>query len=123
MMLYYRKYRNLPRQKRIEKYAKIFCGIQKRLSQFGLTLDDSALVCDLALGLSNMTAPSVRKYRGVYKRKNQKGYYTKITKSGRYFFIGDFLTAKGAAIAYDRKCWELYRKKKKLNFPDFYYSQ
>lgn len=116
----YKKYRNLPREKRIRKYQKIFSRIEKRLLEFGLTLDDSAVVCDLVLDLSNMITPGVIKYKGVYKRKNQKGYYAKITKNRCYYFIGNFPTARSAATAYDEKSWALYRKKTKLNFPNHY---
>lgn len=109
----------MDREKQIRKYTKFFSGVQKKLTKFGLSMDNSALICDLVLALSNTPEKNKRKYKGVYERregKNKKKYYSKITKDRKYYFLGNFSNAEEAANAYDAKCWELYCKKSKLNF-------
>lgn len=116
----YQRYIHLPREKRIEKMAKIFCRKSKKLRKFGLTLDSSCIACDFILSLPISKLYNKRIYRGVYKRKGKDRWYSKITKGSKYMFIGNFISAKGAAIAFDNICWELYKDPKKLNYPKMY---
>lgn len=57
-------------------------------------------------------------FRGVSENKN--GYFARITKDKKVYYLGTFNTGEEAAIAYDKKSYELYGKKALLNFPENY---
>lgn len=108
------------KQLRVEKYANFFSGIREKLAIAGLTFDDSCDVCDLVLLLPVDKIPVHSKYIGVYKRTGKSTYYSKIVKDGKYIYVGSFNTPNDAALAYDEKCYELYKDLNRLNFPELF---
>jgi len=56
------------------------------------------------------------KYQGVCKIRSGK-WYAYIMKNYRHYSLGEHVTAKAAAQAYDRKALELYGPDAKTNFP------
>lgn len=102
---------------RIQKLTKIFSENREKLKQAGLTFGDSCEICDLVLSLPIEKIPIRIKYKGVYKRTGRDRYYSKIIKDKKFIYIGAFKYPKKAALAFDKKCYELYRDLSKLNFP------
>lgn len=56
-------------------------------------------------------------YFGVSKN-SKNSFRAFIIKDGKRIGLGCYLTAKDAALMYDKKSWEFYKDKWKLNFPD-----
>ena len=115
----YAKFRYLQLQDRVEAYREEFEQIKETLFMYGLGLDSPCIACDYVLShkpVDYLLPESVR-YRGVYMRSNGT-YYSKITKAGKYIFLGNFNDADDAAMVYDSTCYELYHNLNKLNFPE-----
>lgn len=55
-------------------------------------------------------------FRGV--SENGDGYFARITKNKQVYYLGTFNTEKEAALAYDKKSYELYGEKALMNFPE-----
>ncbi|MGH0943819.1 AP2/ERF family transcription factor [Bacillus mycoides] len=55
-------------------------------------------------------------FRGVSENKN--GYSARVTKNKKLYHLGTFNSEKEAALAYDKKSYELYGEKALLNFPE-----
>lgn len=53
-------------------------------------------------------------FRGVSENKN--GYSARIKKNKKQYYLGTFNTEQEAALAYDKKSYELYGEKALLNF-------
>lgn len=56
------------------------------------------------------------KYKGVTFSKKRKKWIAQITKEYRLIRIGEFLSEKEAALAYDKKAVELHKEFANLNF-------
>lgn len=56
------------------------------------------------------------KYKGVNKTKSR--WHARITHYGVEYFLGSYETEKEAALAYNKRCIELYGDKAKLNVID-----
>lgn len=63
---------------------------------------------------------SSSKYMGVSFGNRNKRFIARINKDGKRIYIGSFENEIEAARAYDKKCYELYGDKAKLNFPEDY---
>jgi len=115
----YNKFRYLQLQDRVEAYREEIDYIEETLFVYGLDLDSPCSACDYVLSHKSLgyLISKSDNYQGVYKRRNDT-YYSKITKAGRYIFLGNFNNAHDAAIVYDNICYKLYHNKNKLNFPE-----
>jgi hypothetical protein len=72
------------------------------------------------------TAPSGKiPYRGVckYPYKTARQYYAQIVVNYKLIYLGVYLTAEEAALAYDQKAKEFHGEFACLNFPDKIFSQ
>lgn len=58
------------------------------------------------------------KYKGVFRAKNQKNYFSTIGYKGRQIYLGSYENEIDAAKAYDTKAKELFGDYAYLNFPD-----
>lgn len=76
-------------------------------------------VCTFAENLVNTPPRNGKKYKGVYeeKHKKYKRFHAHATVDGRRISFGRYLTAKEAAIAYDKNIVKLRGKFAYLNFP------
>ena len=115
----YNKFRYLQPYDRVEAYREEVECIKDTLFIYGLGLDSSCEACDYVLshGSLGYLISESDNYRGVYKRSNGT-YYSKITKDGKYIFLGNFTDAHETALVYDNRCYELYHNLNKLNFPE-----
>ena len=61
-------------------------------------------------------------YRGVSKNKEKETYIVRCRIHGKETYIGLYVTARDAAIAYDRAVLKANQSKTKLNFPDMVHN-
>jgi hypothetical protein len=115
----YNKFKYLLPNDRVKAYREEIEHIENTLFIYGLDLDSPCRICDDVLSHKSLgyLIPKPNNYKGVYKRSNGT-YYSKITKKGKYIFLGNFIDAYEAALIYDDKCYELYHNLNKLNFPE-----
>lgn len=57
-----------------------------------------------------------RRYRGATRVKEK--WMAQLSRSGKHFYLGLYVTEEAAARAWDRKAFELYGDAAPLNFPD-----
>lgn len=58
------------------------------------------------------------RFRGVSFFKANKVWKAQITVNGKYEFLGYFDAEKDAALAYDKRAWQVLGVRANLNFPD-----
>ena len=58
------------------------------------------------------------KYKGVSWRQDSKRWRVWVRYKRKTVHVGCFLCEKEAARAFDKKCYELFKRKEMLNFPD-----
>lgn len=74
-------------------------------------------ICDKSQNNANVSKyrEGTSIYKGVYRKPRYKGWYAYINKDNKRYNLGRYNTEEEAAIAYNKKAYELYGEFAKLN--------
>ncbi len=70
--------------------------------------------------LRKKTDDNKSKYKGVSFHGRKNKWFARLQYCKKVFYLGEFTEEIDAARAYDKKCYEFYGDKAKLNFPEDY---